>query len=216
MMAKQRTPTPEHDGLWIIGTGGHARVVLDLALACGFAIKGFIEPTNEPVTAPFTNGYSVLRGMDTLRDIESPAIAVAIGDNTHRRETSARAVAMGGRATTLIHPSALIEASAAIEPGAQVCIGAIVNAAARVGAGAIVNSGAIVEHECTVGAFTHVCPGVNLAGRVGVGDGAMIGLGASVIQGVTIGTDAVIGAGAVVLGDVPAGATVVGVPARAV
>ena len=44
--------------------------------------------------------------------------------------------------------------------------------------------------------------------------GASIGSGAVVMCGVTIGASAMIGAGAVVTHDVPAGATVVGVPAR--
>jgi len=47
-----------------------------------------------------------------------------------------------------------------------------------------------------------------------VKQGASIGSGALVFGGITIGENAVIGAGAVVTRDVPAGATVVGVPAR--
>ena len=48
-----------------------------------------------------------------------------------------------------------------------------------------------------------------------VGRGAAIGSGAVVLPGLTIGPRATIGAGAVVVRDVPAGATVVGVPGRA-
>jgi acetyltransferase-like isoleucine patch superfamily enzyme len=44
--------------------------------------------------------------------------------------------------------------------------------------------------------------------------GASIGSGAVIMCGVTIGANAMVGAGAVVTGDVPAGATVAGVPAR--
>jgi UDP-2-acetamido-3-amino-2,3-dideoxy-glucuronate N-acetyltransferase len=44
--------------------------------------------------------------------------------------------------------------------------------------------------------------------------GCQIGAGARILQGVEIGEEAVIGAGAVVTGDVPAGVTVRGVPAR--
>ncbi len=44
--------------------------------------------------------------------------------------------------------------------------------------------------------------------------GASLGSGAIILGGVRIGADAVVGAGAVVTRDVPAGATVAGVPAR--
>jgi len=47
-----------------------------------------------------------------------------------------------------------------------------------------------------------------------VGQGASIGSGATILPGITIGAGAIIGAGAVVTKDVPAGATVVGNPAR--
>ena len=49
-----------------------------------------------------------------------------------------------------------------------------------------------------------------------IGDNVFIGAGARVIGGVRVGDNSVIGANAVVVHDVPAGATVVGIPARVV
>lgn len=49
-----------------------------------------------------------------------------------------------------------------------------------------------------------------------IGDNVFIGAGARILGGIHIGNGAKIGANAVVIGDVPEGATVVGIPARVV
>lgn len=66
----------------------------------------------------------------------------------------------------------------------------------------------IVEHQVTIGAEKGLVPVL--------GDNVFIGAGAKIIGGVRIGNGAKVGANAVVLGDVPDGATAVGVPARIV
>jgi acetyltransferase-like isoleucine patch superfamily enzyme len=53
-------------------------------------------------------------------------------------------------------------------------------------------------------------------GEVVVGERAMIGAGAIVLPGVTVGADAQVAANSLVTEDVPAGATVAGVPAEPV
>jgi serine O-acetyltransferase len=63
-----------------------------------------------------------------------------------------------------------------------------------------------------------VCIGLKEGNFVGptIGDGVFIGAGASVLGPIHVGDRARIAAGAVVVSDVPAGATVAGVPARVV
>ena len=49
-----------------------------------------------------------------------------------------------------------------------------------------------------------------------LGDGVVVGAGARILGGIKLGDGCTVGANAVVIHDVPAGATVVGIPARVV
>ena len=84
----------------------------------------------------------------------------------------------------------------------------------RVGVHAIVNTSASVDHECVLGDYSQVTPGVHLGGNVTIGEGAFLGVGAAAIPGVTIGAWSIVGAGAVVVSDLPERILAVGVPAR--
>jgi serine O-acetyltransferase len=86
-------------------------------------------------------------------------------------------------------------------------------------------NGIVVGAGAVVGRDAFLCQRVTLGERLGdgrppaypvLGDGVLVGTGATVLGAVTVGHCARVGAAAVVLQDVPAGATVVGSPARVV
>jgi serine acetyltransferase len=84
------------------------------------------------------------------------------------------------------------------------CTGLVVHSNVRMG------SQVTLRHNTTLGAKDDALD----APAPVLGDGVDVGAGAIVLGGVHVGDGAVIGAGAVVVDDVPAGATVVGNPAR--
>ena len=69
-------------------------------------------------------------------------------------------------------------------------------------------AGVKVEHQVTIGAERRESPRL--------GDDVFVGAGAKILGAVSVGTGARVGANAVVVKDVPAFATVVGIPARVV
>ncbi len=204
--------------LLILGLGGQARVVASIVAAQGYRVKGLLDALGEPQSGSRLFGLPVLGGVSLLKEMETPAVAIAIGDNYLRRDVMQKISQVNPtvKIVSLIHPQSYREKDVRIGSHVTICIGAIVCTAVEISDGAIVNSGAIIEHECVLGQYSHVCPGVRLGGRVRVGEFTQIGIGASVINKVAIGSHAVIGAGSVVIDNIPDNVTAVGVPAKVI
>jgi sugar O-acyltransferase (sialic acid O-acetyltransferase NeuD family) len=203
----------------ILGAGGHARVVANIA-----ALMPDLEVVGVADRSTATLGQrigrtSVVASIDDMPHWRAQGIthvALALGDNKERERVMRDAEANGLAGVTLVHPAAIIEDHVTLGDGAVISAGAILITECRIGRGAIVNTGASVDHESDVGECAQISPGCRLAGRVVVGDRVFLGMAACVLPGRRIGADAVVGAGAVVIDDVPAGVTVVGAPARIV
>lgn len=203
--------------LVLYGSGGHGKVVADIVRREGrYSAAGFIDDDPRKKGRKVL-GLPILGSAGALRRFRRRGILyaiVSIADNRIRREKAALLRAAGFRFATTVHPSAQVAAGVRRGAGSVVMAGAVLNPDARIGEHAIVNTRAVVEHDNVIGNFVHIAPAAALAGGVRVASGAHVGLGARVRQNLRIGAGSAVGAGAVVVKDVPAGATVVGVPAK--
>lgn len=207
---------PSMDDVVVIGSGGHAKVCIELLRAMGkrvaFCIGG-------PEATGTCLGVPVLGGDEHLERLRSDGFMttfVAIGDNALRQRLAASAVAQGFELVNAISPRAVVSPSARLGVGIAIMEGVVVNAETEISDLAIINTGATVDHDCRIGRSVHIAPQCGLAGNVIVGDRTFLGVGCSVVPEQTIGTDAIIGAGSVVITDLPDSVTAVGVPARVI
>jgi UDP-perosamine 4-acetyltransferase len=202
----------------LIGAGGHARVCLEALLDDGGTeVIGAVSTDGSGVAelgVPVLGRESDLQNLTKSDD--AITYCVAIGDNATRSMVALRLTESGRLVTQAVSRFSMVSTTASCGAGVQLLPGCVVNAATVIGDGTIVNTNASIDHDCRVGRFVHVAPGVAIGGGVTIGDLAFVGIGARVLPGVTIGAEAVVGAGAVVIDDVAPGVTVAGVPARVV
>jgi len=197
----------------IVGAGGHAKVVLELARALGYDVVGC---TDRDTTARTILGAPVLGDDSCLQAVFDQGVtfaAVALGSNRLRLVIGRRLQEIGFETPQLVSPSASVSASATLGSGTVIMSGAVINADTHVGDFAIINTLAGVDHDGVLGDGVHIGPGSALSGSVTVGDCALIGVGATVLPDLHIGRNAIVGGGAVAVRDIEAGAIVVGNPA---
>lgn len=225
MSSSPRQPTatpPSGEPLRILGlgAGGHAKVVLDLLQCEGrYQVAGLLDADPARAGAQVL-GVPVLGGNERLAGAAAEGctgffVGVgATGSTALRRKLFQAGLEAGLEPVPCLHPRSVLAASARWGRGFTAMAGAVVNAEAQVGDNVVVNTAAVIEHDCQVGDHVFIAPGALVMGGCRVGAGAYLGAGCVLRQGVSIGEEAVVGAGAVVIRDVPAGMTVVGVPAR--
>lgn len=210
-------------GVLVIGAGGHAKVVVELLRALQRRVHGLTD-MNPHLVNSFIEGVPVI-GDDSIIESMSPreiVLANGLGAVPKVRDLSEPNPGTGPRRRVfqklssifcfpaLIHPSAVVAATAKVAEGAQIMARVLLQPSSAIGRNAIVNSSASIDHDCYVGDHAFIAPGVTLCGNVRVGAGAFIGAGAIILPDISIGENAIVAAGTVLRRDVAQNAAIFG------
>lgn len=201
----------------IVGVGGFGREVIDIVddmTATGAPVKlvGSVDDGEFDLDVLRELGVEYLGTTEHVARTNA-AYVIGIGDGMTRRHIVDR-LPNACQPVALQHPAATVGRRSTLGAGSILGSGARLATHVAVGQHANIHANATVGHDSVIADYASLLPGALLSGNVTIGYGALIGAGAIILQGLSVGEHATVGAGAVVTNDVPAGATVVGVPAR--
>ncbi|MET0065283.1 MAG: NeuD/PglB/VioB family sugar acetyltransferase [Candidatus Thiodiazotropha sp.] len=205
----------QQKSLVIIGSGGHAGCVRDIARVAGFQVSGFVDRTRP--RGDRVRDLAILGGDELLRDesfINRHQFAIGIGHPLARHRYGEYLLRHGAELPAIVNPSSFVS------PDAEVGLGVLLMGMNAVNHGAVVGDFSALDWQVTVGHGARLGkavfggPGSRVAGDVTCGDETYLGLGCQVIEKVRIGRGCLIGAGATVIRDLPDHVLAVGSPAR--
>lgn len=166
------------------------------------------------------NGYTAMN-YTQFKEIEAndKKVLIAIANSAIREKITDKLAADNISIWTISADSTVIMDAVEIKEGAALSPFVTIGSNVTIGKCFHANLYSYVEHDCIIGDYVTFAPRVNCNGNIHIHDHAYIGTGAIIKQGtpdkpLVIGKGAIVGMGAVVIKDVPAGAVVVGNPAR--
>jgi sugar O-acyltransferase (sialic acid O-acetyltransferase NeuD family) len=195
-----------NDGVLLIGSGGHASVLLELLIEQKIKVLGYVSPLPAVNQKLFSDFQWFLCDEDILAfDKSTIQLVNGIGSlpgNSLRADIYHKFKNVGYRFAILVANDAGVSKYAYLAEGVQVMRGAIIQTGASIGVNSIVNTGSIVEHDCAIGSNNHIAPGVSISGQVTSKENVHFGTGSSVIQSINVNENVIIGAGATITKDV--------------
>jgi sugar O-acyltransferase (sialic acid O-acetyltransferase NeuD family) len=213
--AALRTLPPDCKRILIVGAGGFGREVLQWARDAwpdaDDRIAGFLSADANALEG-LDCDHSVLGSPDGYQAAPGDRLLLAIGIPYVRRRVTELLLDRGAEFLTLIHPTAVVAASASIGPGSILCPFSVASDSCQVGRFVVMNYHSSLGHDATAGDFSVLSPYATLGGNAHIEDDVFLGLHASVGPGKTVGARSKVSANSAALSRTPPDSLVYGVP----
>lgn len=198
--------------VFIVGTGGHSKQVIDIFLNTPVKICGAFDNFRRGI---FYRNIPILGSLSDIENVVEPGenIFITFGDNMIRKNLALKLQ------NKYIFPNCISNKSHVpyqynIGKGNYIGVFSRIGEDSIIGDFNIINDSTFVAHDTVIGDYNHLCPNVSVGGNVTIGNDNFIGTGSSIIPKITIGNDNIIGAGSVLIRPASSNEKLVGNPAK--
>lgn len=142
------------------------------------------------------------------------AVAIGIAFPKAKRKVFEKVKDNGNDFPSFVSRNAWLSNTVRVGKGVILYPGVSINYQTTVHDFVIMNMNCAIGHDCTIGSFSALAPGVNLGGFTILEEGVDMGIGSATKQNIVVGKDAIVGGQAMLVKNVPAGSKVAGIPAK--
>jgi len=200
--------------VYIIGSGGNSKVVIDICELNGYNIIGLFDDKYNKDNQLGYHKYPIVGRINDIIEHQNINIINSIGDCDLRQKIYKKLKDLNLNWINCIHQQAYISPTAKIGYGNVICYGSFINSDSKIGNFNLINTYAVIEHDCMIGNFNHFAPKATLCGGIMVGDVNLLGAGTTIIPHKIIGNKNIIGAMSAIIDNIKDNSTVVGVPGK--
>lgn len=178
--------------LIIVGTGGHAISIANVAHGSGMNVIAFVDDNK---AGSKLLDIPIITKHRSFKEYQQSNYAIAIGDNFTRECVSLeyKSIIPSANFPSIIHPSAVIGIGTELGEGNIIMPLVNVGPSSKVGNFCILNTSSSIDHECEMKSFSSIAPRVVTGGKVTIGKRSIISIGSTIKHGVIIGNDVLIG-----------------------
>lgn len=205
--------------LLIIGAGSVGKFIaynID-QFTSQFEIIGFLDDDSSKHQTIIA-GYQVLGEVDSLSRFSGKGIAIVwgIAFPAIKERLFEKYQNYAFEFPNFISKNAWISQAVTFGKGCIIYPGTSINYECHIDDFVVINMNCALGHNCTVGLFSSLAPGVNFAGHTKIGQCVTIGIGVTTIQNVVINDNAIVGGQSMVVNEIAREDIVAGVPARSI
>lgn len=142
------------------------------------------------------------------------SVICAIGDPLNKKKFIDKTKRYKLKFANVIHPSVKLSRDVKLGTGVSIFASSAVSSFCKIGDHVGINYLCSVNHDSSIGAYSTLCPGVNIGGRVIIGNYVFMGINSCCTNDLKLHEWCVVGAGATVIRDVGKLAIVVGTPQK--
>lgn len=204
--------------LIIIGCGNVGGfVAYNIADIGEYNILGFLDD-DQGKHGAIIYGSKVLGSIDQIEKYlnNTPDVILAISSPSAKATIVQRLSAYDLCFPNLIFATSWLSKKVKIGRGVIIYPGTSINYETNIDDFVVINMNCSIGHNCTLGKFATLSPGVNLGGFTLLEQEVFMGIGAATRQNIRVGARSVVGGQAMVTKEIPANSVVAGVPARIV